>query len=173
MLGGKGMRIRKGFLFATIGIVVISCLVITSGCGSLPWKKKKEQPPPVELLDETKAQVGDKLPAGETSLVPGPQRFKDVPLPDKVKEDFERSYVYESSTLQVGRMVYTIRADINDIVQFYVKECPKYNWKLDNFIQGDGVQLNYSKEGKKLQVNVHPQGLGRPKRLILTLTPAE
>jgi len=70
-------------------------------------------------------------------------------------------------------MVYNIRADVNDIAQFYVKECPKHGWKLDNVIQGDGIQLNYSKEGKKLQVNIYPRGLIKPKQLILTLTPPE
>ncbi len=163
----------KRYLFAGIIALILSPLLFSLGCGSMPWKKKNEQPPPVELLDETKAETSTTLPAEGTTLVPGPQRFKDVPLPDKVKEDFERSYVYESSTLQVGRMVYNIRADANDVAQFYVKENPKHGWKLDNVIQGNGIQLNYSKEGKKLQVNIIPQGLGRPKQLILTLTPTE
>lgn len=163
----------KGYFLIAVIILTLSSLLLSPGCGSMPWKKKNEQPPPVELLDETKAETSNTLPEEGTTLVPGPQRFKDVPLPDKVKEDFERSYVYESSILQVGRMVYNIRADANDVAQFYVKECPKFGWKLDNVIQGNGIQLNYSKEGKKLQVNIIPQGLGRPKQLILTLTPAE
>ncbi len=170
-LGGLYMKKERKFLFYLLIVLSVSSILISSGCGSMPWKKNKEQPP-VELLDETKAAT-DGLPAGETTLVPGPQRFKDVPLPEKTKEDFDRTYVYESGTLQVGRMVYTIRADANDIAQFYIKECPKHGWKLDNVIQGNGIQLNYSKEGRKLQVNVIPQGLGRPKQLILTLTPAE
>lgn len=162
----------KRYLFAGIIALTLSSLLLSLGCGSMPWKKNK-QPPPVELLDETKAETSDTLPAEGTTLVPGPQRFKDIPLPDKVKEDFDRSYVYESGILQVGRMVYNIRANANNIAQFYVKECPKHGWKLDNVIQGNGIQLNYSKEGKKLQVNIIPRGLGRPKQLILTLTPTE
>ncbi|MGC8738816.1 MAG: hypothetical protein ACP5UA_09255 [Candidatus Hydrogenedens sp.] len=167
------MKSIKRYFSTVVIIMLLSTLLMSLGCGSMPWKKKNEQPPPVELLDETKTENTNTLPGEGTTLVPGPQRFKDVPLPDKVKEDFDRSYVYESSTLQVGRMVYSIRADANDVAQFYVKECPKYGWKLDNVIQGDGVQLNYSKEGKKLQVNVRPQGIGRPKQLVLILTPSE
>ena len=164
-------RVKKYF-YVIISIMILSSLFLSVGCGSLPWKKKKEQPP-VELLDETKSASTNGITETGTTLVPGPQRFKDVPLPDKVKEDFDRSYVYESGSLQVGRMVYNIRADVNDIAQFYVKECPKHGWKLDNVIQGDGIQLNYSKEGKKLQVNIYPRGLIKPKQLILTLTPPE
>lgn len=159
---------KKFFLILGFSMFITLLLFGGSGCGSLPWKKK-EQPPPVELLDETKQSSE----SSTTSLVPGPQRFPDVPLPDGVKEDFERTYVYQSSTLQVGRMVYTLRADVNDIVQFYIKECPNHGWKLDNVLQGDGVQLNYSKPGKKLQVNIRPQGIGRPKQIVLTLTPSE
>lgn len=159
---------NKFFLILSVSFLIGTVFLGNIGCGSLPWKKK-EQAPPVELLDETKQSVAP----GTTTLVPGPQRFSDVPLPDGVKEDFERTYVYQSPTLQVGRMVYTLRADVNDIVQFYTKECPNHGWKLDNVLQGDGVQLNYSKPGKKLQVNVRPQGIGRPKQIVLTLTPAE
>lgn len=166
------MNRTKKYFSVAISIMILSFLLMSIGCGSMPWDKKKEQPP-VELLDETKSASTNGITETGTSLVPGQQRFKDVPLPDKVKEDFDRSYVYESGSLQVGRMVYSIRADINDIAQFYVKECQKYGWKLDNVIQGDGMQLNYSKEGKRLQVNIQPQGLGKPKRLILTLTPPE
>ncbi len=166
------MKQMKRYFSMGIILITLVSILFSLGCGSMPWKKNNEQPPPVELLDETKQATGN-LPEGTTTLIPGSQRFKDVPLPDKVKEDFERSYVYESSTIQVGRMVYSIRADANDVAQFYVKECPKHGWKLDNVIQGNGIQLNYSKEGKKLQVNVFPQGIGRPKQLVLTLTPSE
>ncbi|MCX8065455.1 MAG: hypothetical protein N3G21_09840 [Candidatus Hydrogenedentes bacterium] len=159
---------KKNFLMYVIVFVMVVIIAENFGCGSLPWKKK-EQAPPVELLDETK-QTSE---SSGTTLIPGPQRFSDVPLPEGVKEDFERTYVYQSPTLQVGRMVYTLRADVNDIVQFYTKECPNHGWKLDNVLQGDGVQLNYSKPGKKLQVNVRPQGIGRPKQIVLTLTPGE
>ncbi len=158
----------RRFFLVSISVMLLTMLLFGNfGCGSLPWKKKEQQPP-VELLDETK-QTSD----ATTSLVPGPQRFPDIPLPDGVKEDFERTYVYQSSNLQVGRMIYTLRSDVNNIVQFYIKECPNHGWKLDNVLQGDGVQLSFSKPGKKLQVNVRPQGLGRPKQIVLTLTPAE
>lgn len=164
-------RVKKIF-YVTISIMILSSLFLSVGCGSMPWDKKKEQPP-VELLDETKSASTNGITETGTTLVPGPQRFKDVPLPEKAKEDLDRSYVYESGNLQIGRMVYDIRADVNDIAQFYVKECPNHGWKLDNVIQGNGIQLNYSKEGRKLQVNINPRGLIKPKQLILTLTPSE
>lgn len=160
---------KSHWIFLIISVLTSFVLIGLLGCGSLPWKKN-EPAPPVELLDETKSQTGQ---GAVSSLVPGPQRMKEVPLPDIAKEDFDRTYVYESATLQVGRMVYNIRADVNDIAQFYIKECPNYGWKLGNVLQGNGVQLNFTKEGKKLQVEIKPQGLGRPKQLIVTLTPAE
>jgi len=91
-------RVKKYF-YVIISIMILSSLFLSVGCGSLPWKKKKEQPP-VELLDETKSASTNGITETGTTLVPGPQRFKDVPLPDKVKEDFDRSYVYESGSLK-------------------------------------------------------------------------
>jgi len=49
---------------------------------------------------------------------------------EKAKEDADRSYVYESASLQIGRMVYNIHADPNDIANFYIQECPAAGWKV-------------------------------------------
>jgi hypothetical protein len=163
-------------------MVVMIAAVIVSGCQSMPWQKS-EPMPPVELLDDAPkgdAPVGApaaQAPATETVKPSGlelstAQRFKDVPLPAKAKEDAERSYVYESASLQVGRMVYNIRANANDIANFYIGECPAAGWKLDNAQQALGnTYLLFTKPGKRLEVTVQPLGMGRGERLILHMVP--
>jgi len=100
------------------------------------------------------------------------QRIQDVPLPAKAKEDLERSYVYESSSLQLGRMVYTVRASVNEIAQFYIDNAPAAGWKLINIKQAEGgAELLFRKEGKKLEVSVIPLGVLRSQRLVLHLVP--
>ncbi len=149
------------------------CFVFFTGCQSMPWQQNTM--PPVELLEDEQPadEVVTPSPPQQSGLQMAPnQRFKDVPLPTKAKEDKERSYVYESPNLQVGRMVYTLRADVNDIAQFYIDACPAADWKLVNIKQaGGGAEILFRKPGKKLEVSVIPLGLMQGKRLILHLVP--
>jgi hypothetical protein len=130
-----------------------------SGCGTMPWQDKSSGNSEIYALEDG--------PGDEYSLLPDPglmpsanQRFADVPLPADVSEDHERTYVYESSTLQIGRMVYTTKASVNEVAQFYIKECPLSDWSLENVIQADeSVELLFVKASKQLRVTV--QYLGR------------
>ncbi|HDP35486.1 MAG TPA: hypothetical protein ENN29_10300 [Candidatus Hydrogenedentes bacterium] len=140
----------------------------------MPWQQKPM--PPVELLedDPVEEQGIETVAPPQTSglQMASNQRFRDVPLPKKAKEDRERSYVYESPNLQVGRMVYTIRADVNDIAQFYIDSCPAADWKLINVKEASGgAELLFRKPGKKLEVSVIPLGPFQGKRLVLHLVP--
>ena len=67
------------------------CLVAGMGCQStMPWEKNTM--PPVELLDEeqTSDEVVTPSPPQQSGLLMAPdQRFKDIPLPAKAKEDKE------------------------------------------------------------------------------------
>jgi hypothetical protein len=157
-------------------LVVGILLAAVSGCETMPWKK--DTMPPVELLDETKAASG-----GEDTMT-GPaekpaalqmstsQRIKDIPLPAKAKEDLDRTYVYESSTLQLGRMVYTIRASVNEVAQFYIDNMTAAGWERIDLNQAEGgTKILYRKPGKKLDVSVIPLGAMRGQRLILHLVP--
>jgi hypothetical protein len=100
------------------------------------------------------------------------QRFDDVPLPLDVREDLERTYIYESKMIQVARMVYTSKASVNELAQFYIQECPVADWKLQSVLQAEGVELLFEKPGKRLLVEVRGQeGVGRSRLLILRLEP--
>lgn len=160
-----------------LSILIVGILLASvSGCESIPWKKNTM--PPVELLDETKTANGT------TDTMTGPaarpdalqmstsQRIKDIPLPAKAKEDLERTYVYESTTLQLGRMVYTVRASVNEVAQFYIDNMQAAGWERIDLNQAEGgTKILYRKPGKKLEVSVIPLGALRGQRLILHLVP--
>jgi len=155
-----------------VGMVPVLAMLMLQACQSveLPWQKKSA--PPVELLDETKQQTG--TPAtGSSGLAVSPKpRFQEVPVPEKAKEDLDRSYVYESKDLQIGRMVYDIRADVNQVANFYLENCPAAGWRLESVNEASGgVRILFTKPGKRLEVSVETVGLGRPKRLVLHLVP--
>ena len=85
-----------------------------------------------------------------------------------------QTYVYESRTLQIGRMVYTTRATMNELAEFFLRECPAADWKTQQVAEAENSKmLVYTKPGKNLEVIVKELGFTRGRRLIITLTPAE
>ncbi len=100
------------------------------------------------------------------------QRFSDVPLPMRLKEDPEHSYIFESDTLQVGKVVYKTRATVAELSNFYLRECPAGDWKLDSKLESDSVYMVFLKPGKRLVVTiVRKHGLNPHRVLTLNLTP--
>lgn len=135
-----------------------------------PFARKSE--PVVDLNSPSPGVTPPPVPAPGLPLSTD-QRFKDVPLPMGVKEDLERSYVYESSALQIGRMVYTSREPINALAQFFIRECPASDWKLQQVVQANGADLEFRKPGKRLDISIRDQGPAKGRLVVINLTPTE
>lgn len=150
-------------MWRSICVAMVAALMLTA-CESGPFKKNKKSAGDGGYDDELLLENG--LQASMNT------RFPDVPLPQGVKEDPERSFVYESHSLQIGRMVYNSKHKMNEVSQFYIQEAPKYNWRLDSVLQADGTQLMFEKPGKKMWVSVKISGIVRGgSLLIINLTP--
>lgn len=149
-------------------MIAMALVVSLSACQSMPWKNDS-----AETLETEDGYEAPLLPEPGLALSTS-QRFSDVPLPEGAKQDLERTYVFESSTLKIGRMVYTIREPVNDLAQFYIKEAPIANWRLSNVTQADGAELTFEKTGSRLQVSIQPGSVTRGgSLLILHLTPTD
>ena len=145
-----------------MSVAVIAVLVL-SACESGPFRKKNGQDP---LLDEGSAFAETGLAAASET------RFPDVPLPAGVKEDLERTFVYESNTIQIGRMVYSSKHAVNKVAQFYIREAPKFNWALTSVLQAEGTHLSFEKPGKRMLIVVRVSGITNGgSQLIISLTP--
>lgn len=128
--------------------------------------------PPVEMLDET--AVGEEvLPSAEPGLMlAAQQRFPDIPLPANANEDLDRTYVYQAQGIEIGRMVYSSRASVQELAQFYIREMPASDWKLESVTQAESsAALVFTKPGKRLDVSVNAPGVGRARELVLHLVP--
>jgi len=153
-------RISRGFVVC--GVVALSLALGSCTTMQNPFMKSSS-PPPAELPPD----------AGPPPADPGPpsQRFADVPLPQGVKEDPDKTFVYEDQNIQVGRMVYSTRATVNELAQFYINEAPTGGWRLVNNVQAAGQELFYVKPGKKLTIIVRDLGPAKGRQLWLTVTP--
>jgi len=140
--------------------------VALAGCQSLSLRKST--PVPGSGFDGGDADLGATGPG----LQPATQkRFDDVPLPIGVTEDLERSYVYESASLQVGRMVYSTRNSLNELAAFYINECAASGWDLESVLQAGGYEMIFRKPDKRLTVTIRNLGVRRGRMLILNYTP--
>jgi hypothetical protein len=112
-------------------------------------------------------------PSPDTGLPLAPeQRFQDIPLPVGVKEDLDRTFVFENSSFRVGRMVYTSKSTINELAQFYLNESRAADWQNQSTIQADqGVEMTFAKPGYRLKVDIKDLGFTRGRRLVIMLTP--
>ena len=162
-------RVRMTICALVLGIALSACTTMQN-----PFSKSST-PPPAELPPDNAAPAASNPPAGpppEEGLALAPsQRFADVPLPVGVKEDPEKTFVYEDKSLQIGRLVYTTRSSVNELTNFYIREAPTGSWKLINNIQAAGQELQFVKPGKRLTVIVRELGAPKGRQLVLTVTP--
>ena len=164
------MMSMKPFAIAAVLLAVfVGCQSSPFGTSN-PFVRKSE--PVVDMSGAPVAVTPPPVAAPGLPLATD-QRFRDVPLPVGVKEDLERSYVYESSSLQIGRMVYTSREPINALAQFFIRECPTADWKLEHVVQADGADLEFRKPGKRLDITVRDLGPTKGRLVVINLTPTE
>lgn len=114
---------------------------------------------------------------GPGELLSGPglamsteQRFKDIPLPVGLTEEPDMTFVYQSEDFGVGRMAYSTRASMTELAQFFIDECPAADWKRTAVVETDGIELEFEKPGKRLNIKVRDRGL-RGRLLFITLLP--
>lgn len=136
---------------------------------NMPWNRNQQAQP---VVDNTGAPAYEAPAPTEPGLpLATEQRFADIPLPAGAKEDLEKSFVFESSTLQIGRMVYDTKASVTELSSFYIRECPTAGWTLRSVTQAGGADLAFTKPGKKLTVIIRDLGITKGRQLIVTMVP--
>lgn len=163
--GSKRGRQNK-WAWMVLACMAAVLLTAGTGCESGPFAKKD---PALPEDDDFEAPA---LPEEGLAVSPNP-RFPDIPLPISAEEDPERTYVYESPKLQIGRMVYTTKADVNELANFYIRECPAAGWELKERQQADGFQMLFTRPGKRLEVHIKNRGFAKGRVLTLNLVPED
>ena len=158
-------------------MVPILLLTVAAACDTLPMRQSSTQP--IDDLESDDGNAGllsaepvaDPLPPEPGLQLAIDQRFSDIPLPLNLKPDIDRTYVFENRTLQIGRMVYTSRDNVNDLAQFFIRECPAADWELDSITQASGAELVFRKPGKRLAITIRDLGVSRARELVINMTP--
>ena len=116
-------------------IVLLFILLLFPGCAT--WESwdiglDEESEPPPPLVIETA------------------HPFSDIPVPSGFSRNNGKSWIYESGsgTVKVGRLFFSGRKNMDEILPFYENEMLNKGWNLVNSIKTEKRHiLNYEKEG--------------------------
>jgi hypothetical protein len=116
--------------------VFLLLLFLAGACAPVSQQSVKTSPVQEEQVKEE--LLGENVP-----VYPG---FKLIP---------EKSFIYESGNVKVGRLVFKGRAPIKEIVSYYKETLPEKGWEpLTITIYGNSAELTFTTPEKVLQIQV-------------------
>jgi len=81
--------------------------------------------------------------------------FDDVPIYPGFKVIPEKSFVYESGNIKVGRLIFKGKSSINDLVNYYKNTLPEQGWNpISVSVYGKDANLTYVTSDRVLQVRI-------------------
>ena len=162
-------------------LVIVMCGCETTGTppppppdgDAAPAAEAAAPAPAPSPLDAAPAPASSATPAAGGGLaLSQSQVFSDIPLPENVKENQERTYIYKSGSFRIGRMVYKCKAPVEELSAFYHRECPAAGWQGPRENKAEGwVRLEFKKENMRLEISIRDRGGMKRRELILELTP--
>jgi len=81
--------------------------------------------------------------------------FDDIPVYPGFKLIPEKSFVYESGNVKVGRLIFRGKSSINDMVNYYKNTLPEQGWEpISISIYGKDANLTYVTSDRVLQLRM-------------------
>jgi len=133
-VGGEDM---KGNRFALVSFSVLVGLALITGCSSLGGKRKDSKEAPA---------VGDQARY---------YHFEDILIPHGLKLEMDTSFIYETPSVKVGKLVFSGRVEAQSLVNFFTNNMEKDGWKLVNKFGFKDMVLNFSKPNKNCMVKIY------------------
>jgi hypothetical protein len=133
-VGGDGM---KGNRFALVAFSALVGLALITGCSRLGRERKAPKEAPA---------------VGEQARY---YHFEDVLIPQALKLEMDKSFIYETPSLKVGRLVFSGRVEPYSLLNFFTNNMEKDGWVLVNKFGFKDVVLNFSKPNRNCTVNIY------------------
>jgi hypothetical protein len=84
-----------------------------------------------------------------------PKTFDNVPIYPDFEFVPEKSFIYESGEIKIGKLVFKGNASIDEVVNYYKATLPEEGWKpISISIFGKEANMTYTTSNRVLQVYV-------------------
>ncbi len=144
-------------------LLVLGCVLVTfAGCETFPsWPGGSRDAVSEESLAD--------IPTIESVFPPAAAaRFEDVPVPEAMKMEHKRSFVFQSEALEIGFLIYEGRLMPEEAAQFFVDTLPRAGWNLLDVIEYNDITIKFDQPEKNLIIHVSPKFRGCVAKIILT-----
>jgi hypothetical protein len=132
---------QKGFVIALMVIFVLGMMWM--GCSS-SIRERREGPVKSEWRGSGKYYYFDDV------LIPGELNYKQ-----------NKSFIYETPRFKTGVMIFSKwRLDVISLIDFFIYNMEKDNWKLDNSFRGKESVFNFSKPDKICSIKITEKWYG-------------
>jgi hypothetical protein len=132
------MQKLRAFSAALSWFGVIAALVlISSACSSTP-----------ETTDGSEARESDRKDA------PLYYDFEDVLVPKDLKLNAKSSFVYQTSGLSAGVLVFSSKVERGSLVQFFENNMAKDNWQVVGSFKSPRTLLLFEKDNRWCVINI-------------------
>lgn len=129
--------------------LLMGLVLILSGCATTSWRGGSTV--------TTEEGITPKL--GELPIA-SKLRFEDIPVPESFRLDPKTSFVYEDGQIHLGVLHYESRTPPEELVAFFKREMPNYNWNIVNIIEYGDRMLSFEKPGQSCVISILPKGRG-------------
>ncbi|HBW47877.1 TPA: hypothetical protein DEF17_08125 [bacterium] len=145
-----------------LSAVAVAAIQITS-CAAFPTAEDSST-----TSDYTSAEY---LPPLQTA----PElRIKDLPVPAGYLYKADRSMLIEYGNVIAGIINYEGSVDAGELIGFYRREMPKYDWNLTSMIEREEVKMIFQKEGKICEIILKSVGgLSKKSAISIYYAPKE
>ena len=135
----------KGSRFTVFSFSLLVVVTLAMGCSRLGGERKTSKEAP---------EVGERARY---------YHFQDVLIPGELKVKMDESFIYETPTLRVGKLVFSGRVEAQSLTNFFARNMERDGWTLVNKFGYKDVVLNFSKPNRNCSVNI----LDKPVKTIV------
>ncbi|MFC1587023.1 hypothetical protein ACFL54_01830 [Planctomycetota bacterium] len=99
-------------------------------------------------------------------------QFDDIPVPVNFEYESKTSFIYKHENVRVGKLVYTGREELFDVIRFYEENMPASGWGNGSTRQfGNIANLHFEKQVEVAEITAQREG----GHIIITIqvTPAK
>ena len=133
------MRSTNGYraVMLILGIMLALMVLLSAACSSTPT-----------TADDAEAREKDEKNA------PLYYDFEDVLVPRDLKLKTNSSFVYHTSGLTAGVLVFTSKIERNSLIQFFENNMAKDNWQAVSSFKSPRTLLLFQKENRWCVINI-------------------